>query len=192
MRIPPLDPDQFRAEQKAVVGDWSVLNFSRVMAHHPALYRVFVPLIKKVIVETELTARDRELLVLRVLAQCNEHYEASHHVDIARSSGLSAAEIEAINGDGSGLSTNDRWLLRAADDLVHKFCLSDETWDALAARYSIVEMMEVVALVGCYTALAMMTRSFDIQLESKHGVAKDLATLRKSYIAPQSSVGYEG
>jgi hypothetical protein len=38
--------------------------------------------------------------------------------------------------------------------------------------------MEVVGLVGCYTTMAMLTRSFDIQPEPKSDAEQRLAELR--------------
>ena len=177
-RIPPLHPDEFSAEQKAVVGDWGVLNFSRVLARHPALYRVFVPFIEKVISFTDLPPWDREVLVIRALDQCGDVYEATHHVDIAYKVGMTDAQIASIKAGGADLSEFDRGLIRAADELVHDFRISDATWQALAERYSTVEMMEVVGLIGCYTTIAMVTRSFEMQLESKEETAAQLAALR--------------
>lgn len=177
-RIAPLRPEEFNDEQKAVVGQWGVLNFSRVLAHHPALYRVFVPFIEKVISYTNLSPWDREVLVIRALDQCNEVYEATHHVDIAHKAGMSDAQIESVKRGGADLSEFDRWLIKAADELVHEFRISDATWQALAQRYSTVELMEVVGLVGCYTTIAMVTRSFGIALEPKGEVAARLAELR--------------
>lgn len=177
-RITPLKPEEFTPEQKEVVGPWGVLNFSRVLAHHPALYRVFVPFIEKVISYTNLSPWDREVLVIRTLAQCNEAYEASHHVDIAYKIGMNDAQIVAVKTNGDGLSEFDRWLIKAADELVHQHRIGDATWQALALRYSTVELMEVVGLVGCYTTIAMVTRSFDIPCEPKDEVATRLAELR--------------
>ena len=178
IRIAPLDPENFTAEQQALVGGWSVLNFSRVLAHHPALYRTFVPLVEKVIRYTELPPRDREILVIRVLALCGESYEAGHHVDIAHKVGMTDTEIAAIKHSNETLGEFDRWLIRAADELVKQFRVSDETWAALSQHYSDVQMMEVVGLVGCYTAMAMITRSFGMQPESAQSTADDLKELR--------------
>mgnify|MGYP003493702649 FL=1 len=178
VRIPPLHPTEFSPEQKDVVGDWGVLNFSRVLARHPALYRVFVPFIEKVISFTDLPPWDREVLVIRALDQCGDVYEASHHVDIAYKVGMTDAQIASVKAGGADLSECERCLIRAADALVHEHCVSDATWQALAERYSTIELMEVVGLVGCYTTIAMVTRSFEMQLESKDEVARELAALR--------------
>lgn len=179
IRIPPLSPSEFTAEQKEVVGAWDVLNFSRVLAHHPSLYRAYVPFIEKVIRFTHLTPHDREILAIRTLAVCRDSYESSHHVDIARNCGMTDAQIEAAKaGTGAALSEFDHHLVKAADELVLRHRISDATWSALAQRYSTIELMEVVGLVGCYTTLAMITRTFGIPLESPGQAAESLETLR--------------
>lgn len=179
VRIIALNPAQFTDEQQQAVGDWSVLNFSRVLAHHPALYRVYVPFIEKVISFTELPPRDREVIVLYLLSRCGERYELGHHIDIARDKvGMSEADIEAITDNHDGLSAFDKLLVRATEELLTQFRISDTTWAALAATYSPVQLMEVVGLVGCYSTMAMMTRSFGIQPEDRQQVEKRLAELR--------------
>ena len=68
-RIPPIDPETATDEQKALLnGWWKDLNFSKVMAQHPKLYQVYVPVIAKVIAQTDLPPRDRQILVMRTLA----------------------------------------------------------------------------------------------------------------------------
>src|SRR5579862_7823161 len=54
-RIPPLNPDDCTPEQKEfLVGWWQELNYVRVLAQHPDLYRAFNPLIEKTISRTKL------------------------------------------------------------------------------------------------------------------------------------------
>ena len=180
VRIAPLDPAQFSAEQKDVVGPWSVLNFTRVLAHHPHLYRVFIPLIEKLIRYTELSPQDREVLVIRTLALCKESYEAAHHVDIARQCGMSETQIAAIAaGETAGLSEREILLMQAADELVKGQRIGDATWAALSQQYSTVQLIEVVGLVGGYVTMAMITRSFGIQNEAADETAEKLAELRE-------------
>ena len=59
----------------------------------------------------------------------------------------------------------DRTLIKASDELLADQFVSDETWEALAERYSTEQLMEVVALVGTYLTMAMVTRNFQIPLE---------------------------
>lgn len=165
-RIPPVRSDALTDEQRALVGEWSSMNFASVMVTHPALYKVLVPVIAKVISGSNLPPRDREILVLRTLALCEEDYETEHHALIARNAGMTDAEIEqARTGSGADLTEFDQLLVSAAEELARDQRVSDETWQALAQRYSSVELMEVVSLVGVYTLMAMLTKSYGIQVE---------------------------
>ena len=164
-RIPAVSPAEFTAEQETLVGDWSAMNFSRVIVNNPDLYRTLVPLIAKLISGSALPPRDREILVLRTLALYDEVYEADHHISIARNAGMNDAEIEAAKIGGPGLSQFDQILIKAADELVRDQTVSDGIWTQLAERYSRPQLMDVVALVGLYTLMAMLTKSFGIELE---------------------------
>jgi 4-carboxymuconolactone decarboxylase len=161
-RIPPVAPDALTAEQRKLVGDWGSMNFASVIVNSPELYKVLVPLIIKLIPGTALPPRDREILVLRTLELCDEMYEAHHHVLIARNAGMTDEEIEAAR---TGSADSDQLLIRAAEELHADQRVSDTTWNGLAQRYSPVELMEIVALVGGYTLMAMVTKSYGIQLE---------------------------
>jgi alkylhydroperoxidase family enzyme len=178
-RIPPVAPDQFTEQQAAMVGAWSDLNFSRVIVRHPDLYRTLVPLIEKLIPGSDLPPRDREVLVLRTLGLCNEVYEAHHHVLIARNAGMTDAEIEAARAGGAGLSPLEQTLARAAEELVRNHRIGEATWRALAETYTEVQLMEVTALVGGYAMMAMLTRTFGIELEGGSDDFDRLSALRQ-------------
>ena len=166
VRIPPLQADSLTDEQRQLVGPWGSMNFAAVMVTHPQLYRTFVPLIAKVISASDLPPRDREVLVLRTLALSTEVYEAHHHALIARKAGMTDAEIEQAGaGRGPALTAFDLTLIRAVEELARDQRIEQPTWDQLAQRYDPVQLMEVVALVGVYTMMAMLTKSFGIPLE---------------------------
>jgi 4-carboxymuconolactone decarboxylase len=163
-RIAPLDPAQFTPEQAKLVGDWTHLNFSRVLIRHPGMYGAFVPYLARLIAETELPARDRQLVCLRMLELCDDTYEQTHHVVISRKCGLTDDEIaSAIAGEGA--TEWDRTVLRATEELYRDQNVSDEAWGALAESYSERQLMELVFLAGCYQTMAMLTKSFGMQLE---------------------------
>ena len=177
-RVAPLEPADFSPEQAALVGDWTHLNFSRVLVRHPALYRAFLPYIAQVIPGSTLPPRDREVLVVRTLALGGDTYEAHHHVQIALKAGMTIADIEHVRAGAAGLSDWDRILVQAADELVAAQKLSDATWAALGARYSREQQMEVVFLIGCYNVMAMLTNSFGIAIESDPQADEKLKAIR--------------
>ena len=179
VRVPPLAVEDFSVEQAALAGEWTHLNFSRVLVRHPALYKVFVPYIAQVIAGSSLPPRDREVLVVRTLALGKDIYEAHHHVQIARKAGLSDGDIAGVRAGDSSLPDWDRVLVRAADELVADQQLSDSTWAALGERYTREQQMEVVFLVGCYTVMAMLTNCFGIEVESDPETENRLKALRQ-------------
>ena len=179
VRVPPLEVAEFSEEQARLVGDWTHLNFSRVIVRHPEMYRVFVPYIAQAIGGTKLPPRDREVLVVRTLALGRDVYEAHHHVQIALKAGMSEADIAAVRSGADSLSDWDRLLVRAADELVRDQILSDAAWAALAERYSQAQLMDLVFLVGCYNVMAMLTKSFGIELVADPATDAQLKALRQ-------------
>lgn len=165
-RIPGVTLDEATDEQREVMGEWSGMNFSNVLARSPDLYRAFVPLIKKVVADTNLPPRDRQVLCLRTLTLGNDVYEVTHHELISKSAGLNEVEIAAMRaGTGDALTAFDKVLISASEQLVRDQHIDDATWQALAQRYSQAQLMEVVVLVGAYLTMAMVTRNYEIPLE---------------------------
>lgn len=164
-RIPPASAEGLDAAQVKLLGGWGTMNFAAVLVHHPEFYAVFMPLIAKVIAGTQLPPHDRQILVMRTLALCDEEYEARHHAMISRTAGLDAETIAAAGQAETALSGFDATLAQAAEDLVRAQRIGDATWSTLAQTYSRVQLMEVVALVGTYVTMAMLTKSFGIPLE---------------------------
>jgi alkylhydroperoxidase family enzyme len=166
-RIPPLSPDQFTEEQAQIAGEHAKFNIARVMVQHPALYRTYIPFAEQLMRRSNLPPRDREILVLRTLALCGEAYEAPHHALIARHIGMTDAEIEAAKTGGEGLPAFERALVSAVEELVRDHSVGEQNWQTLAQRYSRLQLMEAVFLVGAYTMSSMATNSFGVQIEAE-------------------------
>jgi 4-carboxymuconolactone decarboxylase len=166
VRVPPLAVEDFTEEQTGLVAEWKHLTFSRVLVRSPRMYRTFVTHLAELIARTNLPPRDRQIVCLRMLELCNEVYEKTHHITISRKVGLTDEEIRAIlQGQGASLSDFDSAVLKATDELFRDQRISDATWDMLAQRYSQQQLMEIVFLAGCYQTMAMLTKSFGIELE---------------------------
>lgn len=166
VRVPPLAPEHFSDEQARLVGAWKHLIFSQVLVRHTRMYRTFVPYLAELISRTSLPPRDRQIVCLYMLELCNEVYEKTHHITISLKVGLTDEEIAAIlAGHGDCLTDFDRTVLKATEELYRDQCISDATWDRLAERYSQGQLMEIVFLAGCYQTMAMLTKSFGMQLE---------------------------
>lgn len=168
-RIPPLAIDQLTEEQIAVLGDRNdprtELNLFKTLVQHPRLLQVYTPFAMQLGRQSILPPRDREILVLRTLAACNESYETAHHLHIGQQLGLTVEEIEAAKSGGADLPPEDQLLIKAVDELLDSHCISDETWAVLADRYTTEQLIEFVFVVGSYTMGSMVNNTLGIQPE---------------------------
>lgn len=137
------------------------------LARYPALAKAFLTFNAHVAGASTLSARERELLILRISWLRRSHYELVQHLVLGRRAGLREEEIERISAgpDAAGWSEQDAELLRAADELHAAARIGAATWARLASRYSEQQLMDLVFCVACYEAIAMAANSFATQLE---------------------------
>lgn len=142
------------------------LNLLGTVAHHPDAARAYHGLCGHVLFGTTLSERQRELLVLRVAARRDARYEWAQHVILGRAVGLGDDEIDAVGrGVEGGWDPVDAALLRAVDELIDDARIADETWTALSGVLDPRQLIDVVLTVGAYDVLAMLLRTFEVQLD---------------------------
>ena len=106
----------------------------------------------------------RELLILRTVAICGNSFERDQHEIIGRREGLDDEEItRTLEGpDATGWSAADGALVRAVDELLSGWTISDATWSELAASLDDRQLMDLVFTVGSYALLAMAFNAFGV------------------------------
>ena len=147
-RITPLPPDQWNDDViqgiKALLppgaerplrrreGGPQGHNVLGTLARHPELMRAYHSFNGHILFTTSLTARQRELLILRVAAVRDAAYEWAQHVHLAAEAGIDDAEIArvAVGPDAPGWSVDDAAMVRAVDELVRDAKVSDATWSS--------------------------------------------------------------
>jgi alkylhydroperoxidase family enzyme len=169
-RLQPLPADQIPEELLKYTGarpGQPVLNIYATVARHPKLAKRWLVFGSHVLGKSTLSARERELVILRTGHLCRSAYEWGQHVRIAKAAGISDAEIERIKAgpDAPGWDPFEATLLRATDELRNDSCISDSTWQALAARYSEQQLLDLIFAIGQYTMVCMALNSLGVQLE---------------------------
>ena len=171
-RIEPLDLDALDDAQKdalaPLIGTGRVLNIFRTLAHAPKALERFLQWGNYILSKrNSLSARDRELAVLRTGFNCKSGYEWTQHVAIGREAGLTEAEIVRIKQgpDAEGWEARDRAIMQAVDDLTADFFVSAGSWTALEF-FTDRQKMDLVFTVGQYTQVSMFLNSFGVQLDS--------------------------
>jgi alkylhydroperoxidase family enzyme len=137
------------------------------MLRHPALNEAQTNMGIMLAGHGTLSARERELAVLRGAWVTGAPFEWSEHVVIAGRVGISKEEIARVTEGGSaaGWSRHEAALLAGVDELLSRFMLSDATWDVLAENWCEQQLMEFPILVGVYAATAMQQNSLRVRTE---------------------------
>lgn len=175
-RVAPVDsgldagPELTEALSKTLIRDGQVLNIMGTLAHNPTLMKRFNALGGAFLVHGLLPAREREIVILRVGANCRSVYEFGQHTLIGRDAGLSDGEIAALattraGGAGAGWSADDEALIALADELCADDCVSDATFAALRRRWNDGELVELVALAGFYRMVSGFLNALGVEPE---------------------------
>ena len=95
----------------------------------------------------------------KLLAELAGFYK-SHH-------GLTDEEIHRLTlpADAPGWDDFDRTLVQATDELHDDAFIAEPTWQALNARYSTEQLIDLVFTVGQYTLVSMALNTFGVQLD---------------------------
>src|ERR1700678_3366757 len=139
----------------------------RVLAHNPRILSRFRA--GRLLDAGALSMRERELLILRVSHRCDCDYEWSIHVaGFADAAGLAEADRNATLKPTAEapLSSRERLMLAAADELVDARKLTPATTAALRHDLVPAEIVELIALVGRYVWVSMIANTAALPRES--------------------------
>ncbi len=181
-RLPPIPARQWSqaardaisilSEAAAKIGldpadDTHVHNLPSTQLHHPELMKSYFPFLQFLLWGGTLPGRYRELAILRVAWLRQAEYEWTQHVLIARGEGVSDDEIRRIAGpfDPDQWESADAFAIRATGELLEDACLSNETWNGLAAHLDVKQLIELIHVVGNYDLIAMFMKSTGMELE---------------------------
>jgi len=168
-RIPPLAEAQWTDAHRQLVAKFSrggrVDNGLRTLLHLPALAEGVMPYTLYLSDESTLSARHRELLILRTAWLCGSQPLWSRHAARARTTGMTPAEIRRIaeGPDAAGWDRFEATLLRLADQLYRNSAVNDATWKELTAKYDLFNLMDAVETVNHFTVLSMVYNSLGVE-----------------------------
>ena len=169
-RIPPIEPAEWTPE----VRQWldrsgsgrPVAGIYRTYAHHLPMDQPRTLVSEHIRQQSTLTARVRELLIMRIGWLCRSEYEWAAHAPAGRRAGMTQADVDrVIAGPDAPGDAFDGMLLRAVDELHRDDVISASTWAALSARYDAKQMLDVLTTIGGYRMVSMALNALGVQLE---------------------------
>lgn len=171
LRIPPLPETEWNDETREIMEslrrDGHVYNIFTTLARHPQLLKRWLVFAGHVLSKSTLPPREREIAILRMGWLCRAEYEFGHHVAIGKQVGLNDQDIKRIaeGPEAAGLDPFEATLIRAVDELHANTLIGDETWKALAQRYSTEQLLDFLFAAGQYKLVSMVLNSVGVQLE---------------------------
>ena len=146
------------------------LNVYRVMAHHPALLRVWAPLRHHIVRASALGPERSEVVILRAAFRIGSDYEWTHHASRARALGFSDERIAALRNTADG---DDHLIVKAVDALIDEHRLSPSQELELAGAIGRRGVIDLIATVGFYSVLGGLLMTYRTPIDAD--VAAELA-----------------
>ena len=162
-----MNPDQRRVYDKIVSGRRGKIQGPlRAVLHNAELADRWQALGEMLRYNTSLTPRQSELAILVTGRACRSPFEWYAHRVEAEKVGIEPPIIEAILAETmpAGLSEDDAAVVQYASELNRFKSVSDDTYADALARFEERTVMELTALVGYYTMVAMTLNAHEIPL----------------------------
>jgi alkylhydroperoxidase family enzyme len=146
----------------------TILNLFKMMAHAETTFRPMVRLGSAILARQKLSAKLRELAILRVANLSKSRYEWVQHVSLAMLMGVTRAQVDAI-GKGeihaSCFDETERLVLDFTTEVVGDVRCSDDTFAGIGKQLSSQEIVELLLAVGYYMMIARLCETTDVEVE---------------------------
>jgi 4-carboxymuconolactone decarboxylase len=164
MRFPKLAPEDMSAEQREVAAEISAGPRGEVrgpfiaLIHNPELARRIQALGEQLRWNSKLPANLLELAVLVTARRWNCQHEWFMHEKLARKAGLAPAIMQALaeGRDPNGMSPDEAAVYAFSRQAHQTGQVEDRAFDAIRERFGLDGALELLALCGYYSLMAMV------------------------------------
>lgn len=175
-RIENLPPEAWTPEVEALFpimlppgssAKGSDFNSILLLAHHPRLSEPWLRFNAKVAQGFTLSAREREIAILRVAWRRGSEYEWVHHMLSGARAGLTVAHFAALQSEeaSSEWSELEALLIRATDEVCLAGGVAADTLAKLREHLSTEQVFELLYATGCYIALGAVLNTAGAAIE---------------------------
>ena len=171
--LDPADPAAWTADVRSGIASFGVdperaPNLLRTLARHPPALHGLGPLAAYLRQRSMVPAVDQVLMGLRAAWLCRSEALWAELAAEARGFGLGDADLRRVaEGPGAGWGSWDGLMLRAMDELYRDAFLSDASWDELATRYNVPQLVDTIFSGAEYILLATLANSLGVQPDDR-------------------------
>lgn len=131
------------------------------MLHRPEIARAAADLGAVIRYESTLSDHDREVVICATAVERECAFEWESHHPIARSAGVSDKTLTSIETGSTVDDSDDAVLVDFARELSRQGRVSDRTYQSIHSRFGEAGTVEVAAIVGYYTMLALFMNAVE-------------------------------
>jgi alkylhydroperoxidase family enzyme len=115
-----------------------------------------------------LEPRFRELAILRTGIVGDSKFEYSQHLKVARMVGIPEEKLQAIKGwtTSDKFEPVERAVMAAADEMVGRNLIEDETFAELKKHFSDEQIMELVFVIATWRMHGMVVRALHLEYDN--------------------------
>ena len=110
----------------------------------------------------------RELAILRTGIVGDSKFEYSQHMKVGRTVGLSENKLAAIKGwtTSDAFSPVERAVMAAADEILSRNLVEDDTFAALRKHLSDPEILELFVVIGLWRMHGLIVRALHLEYDN--------------------------
>ena len=170
-RIPYPNVEDLPEKVRTAAEKLPPLNIMRMFLNAPNNALPLLSFGLSILTKQELDAHLRELAILRVAHLTGANYEWTQHLPIAKETGVTDEQVEAIPQGAAAAAFDDleKRVLRFTDEVTQNVKPSQETFQALEKDLGPRQMVEPALAIGFYGMVARIMESFEVELEPTAG-----------------------
>lgn len=170
-RIPYPNVEDLPEKIRTAAENLPPLNIMKMFLNAPTNAIPLLSFGQSILTKQELDNHLRELAILRVAHLTGANYEWTQHVPLAKETGVTDAQVEAIPLGAGADAFNDveKGVIRFTDEITQNVKVSAETFSALEKHLGPRQMVELALAAGFYGMVARVMESFEVELEPTAG-----------------------
>jgi AhpD family alkylhydroperoxidase len=168
-RIAYRSPQELTAQARELTHARGNLNVYRALANADKVFTGWMVAGNAALTSPVLPTRLRELVVLRTARLMDCAYELGQHRDVARTAGVTTAEIDAILFENAWqdlpFDPMELAVLQLTTELLTTRSVSADTFDRVHRALGSEATVEVLMVINRYAGLALMLNALDVDLD---------------------------
>lgn len=145
-----------------------VPNFIKTLAHSDNFLKPIADTYRRLMRETALSEKIRQLAILKTCKICKCKYTIGHHTELAKKAGWTDEHLEAMDNyaESELFTYYEKEVLQLAEQVTREPDeITQEYWTQLDNHFTSNEVIELIALIGFFNMINRFVLAIQVDLE---------------------------